>query len=273
MQPSSMACIACHSTAPCLLIGTALLLAALAGTIAIGAWLDQTLPDARRDDFANGMAVTPWGCGGIVRIDPETAAVTQLVADAPTCEEAGEYVSAEAAWSTDGRYLAYGVWRGCDECGTPEGEARAMVEAATGAWLYDTETFERRRVGDCPQLTCEGIDISPDGSLVGYISRHILEGRNYLAVAEVESGDVHMIELPGYPNGGEFSPDGTHVALSVEGAHPGIYLVDVGELADRPGDDEPAPTLLYGPHLVDNVTWSPDGEWLALIRPRGTRRA
>ena len=52
------------------LIAIALLLAALAGTIVVGAWLNRELPAPKIMTYDNGMIVAYAGCGRVVSLDP-----------------------------------------------------------------------------------------------------------------------------------------------------------------------------------------------------------
>src|SRR6186997_1654787 len=128
------------------MIAMALLLAALAGTVAVGALLNRELPAPETVRYDNGIIVAYADCGGLVALDPNTLEVRDLVAASPGCDRffgAG----APPAWSRDGSRLAF--------IGPVEPDGQA------GATLYDAATGETREVGHCVEW-CEGVDISPD---------------------------------------------------------------------------------------------------------------
>jgi len=249
------------------LIAAALLVVALAGAIAIGLRIIRPVPpDPSSVHYSNGMIAAQDQCGALVGIDPSSGETRNLVAASTDCTF-GEYLPTETAWSSDGQRLAYGVWRVCGGC--------LDQSEPAGAWVYDVATSVTRRIGDCPEGSCKEIDISPDGSLVMYYAESMLNGRDSLVVVEVESGQSHVVALPGEAGSPAFSPDGSRIVLPLRGGVSGLYVVDTTRIAQLPLE----PTLLYageysggvGETMVDasNVAWSRDGEWIAFDQVSG----
>lgn len=221
-----------------LLLAAGLLTAALAGTMAVGGWLSRPTPLPEAVTYDNGM-IAGLECDRLVGIDPVSLEARNL-ANVAGCEFGGWQ---RPAWSSDGSRLAYLAWP------PREGEMELRV--------YEPASGESRPVGTCPSY-CSGIDISPDGSLLAYGAS--LDDGPALVVTEVDSGESRSIELWAQPRNPRFSPDGSHVALSLVGGRSGIYLVDIRGWADG---HIGAPTLLYGIIDAEELAWSPDGEWIA----------
>ena len=230
------------------LIAVALLLAALGGTVAVGAWLNRSPSIPEIVTYDNGMIVATAECGRIVGIDPTSLETRELVG--ADCE--GGPWAESPAWSSDGSRLAYLV--------TGEDQAAASVG------IYEAATGEARQVATCPEGFCGPMDISPDGSLVAFIASASDGTPQQLAVLEVDSGEVHRLELQSVPRQPRFSPDGTHIALPLYGGRSGIYLVDVRGVKDG---HIGSPTMLSGIVDADGVEWSPDGEWIAYSQSGG----
>ncbi len=47
------------------------------------------------------------------------------------------------------------------------------VSTRRNAWVYDAATGEARQLDQCPGDWCKGIDISPDGSLIAYLTGYV----------------------------------------------------------------------------------------------------
>ena len=220
------------------LVAVALLLAALAGTIAVGAWLDRP-PEIRATvTYDNGLIASVHECGRVVAVDPSSLAQRDLAAGSDC--EFGAW-SFPPAWSSDGSRLAW----------------MSASEGPEALWVHEPGTGESRQLEPCLGAGCGDMDISPDGSLVAYATNYG-DGTAGLVVVDVASGESSDIELISMPRTPRFSPDGSQIAMSVLGGRSGIYLVDVG------GDGQLGdPTLLGGIIDADQLAWSPDGSWIA----------
>src|SRR5688500_8277719 len=89
------------------LIAAALLLAALAGTIAVGGWLNQPAPVREIVTYKNGMIVGNLGCE-LVGMDPTSLESRNLVALDDACDV--QSLWGTPVWSSDGSRLAYGAF-------------------------------------------------------------------------------------------------------------------------------------------------------------------
>ena len=232
------------------LVATALLLAALAGTLAVGALLEQDKPELVNVQYENGVLTLSYTCGGVLGLDPTTFQAQALSPAPADCSE--RFGSERAAWSSDGRLMAYLARDG---------------EEAGEAWLYDAESGEARHIGTCESASCSDIDISPDGSLVSYLTYDADDsGFNQgfvqfygLGLVETSTGAVHHVDLPGLAGRPTFSPEGDRIALTLQGGQSGVHVVDVASVMDGRFPDS---SLVHGIVEAANATWSPNGEWI-----------
>ncbi len=238
------------------LIAAALLLALLAGAIAIGAGLLRPDPDLTNAQAENGVIVSVDQCGRLVRIEPSSGDSQELFSGQRTCSSR-DFVFITTAWSSDGRRLAYIVTPNCGACITPP--TQESLDAG-GAWIYDAQTGETRQLQGCPEMSCEEGDISPDGSLVAFTANTAAEDRWSLIVVEAAAGGTsRRIELPARPGRLEFSPDGSRIVIAAEdGIGAGLYLVDLSS-------ETPEATSLYDDIglFESSPTWSPNGDMIA----------
>lgn len=233
------------------LIAMALLLAALGGTLAVGAWLDRTPALPEIVTYENGMIVGSQDCGQLIAIDPRSLKTRELGAEA-NCEE-GPGVD-QPAWSSDGSRLAYLV------------EANAGDRDVNGIWVYEAATGEARQLERCRNDSCsQVINISPDGSLILHVA-YTPGGQSELVVTQVDSGKASRIELPSEPRHPRFSPDGSRIAFSMIGGRSGVYVVDIRGIEDG---HIGSPTPLSGIIDADQLAWSPDGTWIAYSQSGG----
>jgi Tol biopolymer transport system component len=235
------------------LIAAALLLAAMAGTVAVGALLDRGTVDPLNVNYDNGLLTLSNGCGRVIGVDPTTYQPRELGGGVEECDAFGGGDS-RSAWSMDGRWMAYLVTDGAE---------------APGAWLFDAESGEARRLAACRNNYCSDVDISPDGSLVSYLTldaTSIPESPNPvldydLVLVETATGAEHPLDLPGLAGRPSFSPEGDRIALTLQGGQSGVHVIDV---ADVMAGDLPEGTLVHGLVEAANATWSPNGAWIAV---------
>ena len=231
------------------LIAVALLLAALAGTIAMGALLDRNQPDALVE-YDNGMLTLNAGCGTVVGIDPTTVQPRELSSGRAGCREG----FGTAEWSSDGRWMAYLV--------------ADREDRGNDAWLYDAESGVARLLPGCASTQCVEVDISPDGSLATFLTVRVEESDDAnrvvqffgLGLVETDSGVVHAIDLPGLAGRPSFSPDGDQIAITLQGGQSGVHVLDVADVMEG---TFPQDSLVFGIVEAAKATWSPNGAWIA----------
>lgn len=231
------------------LVAMALLLAALAGTVAVGALMDDTPGPVEIVTYDNGLMAATLECGGLIVIDPTSYEASELRA-ASGCQD-GPWVESPV-WSSDGSRLAYLLHDERDP-------------SVAGIRIYETTTGVTRRLDACRDELCGSIGISADGTLISHVA-YPRDGTVELVISDVESGELGRLDLVGPPRSPSFSPDGRRIAMSLFGGKSGVYLVDISRVREgRIGE----PTLLSGIVDADEITWSPDGRWLAYRQAGG----
>lgn len=139
----------------------------------------------------------------------------------------------------------------------------------SGAWLYDAESGEARRLGPCRGDYCTDVDIAPDGSLVSYLTFDVNErpenGNMFvdygLVLLQTTSGAEHYLGLPGLAGRPSFSPEGDRIALTLQGGQSGVHVIDVADVMEG---EFPERSLVHGITEAANATWSPNGAWIAV---------
>ena len=228
-------------------VGTLVGLAVLAGAFAGFRTIQAAPTPADRPT----PSVTPTPSGTVLRRDGEviTSEAGRLVAVDPDTGESRIIADSEqtqrrignAAWSPDGRWVAYdhygcGLW-----VVNAERESRQLaVEAACGTWTWSPTA---------PQLAM----VRDSG----------------LTIVDASTGrQTDLGSVVGDASAPVWSPDGTRILYGVRGGS--LYSVDVGSgdrslLVRLPGEDLDS---------MDQIAWSPDGAYLAIwndLEPGGGR--
>jgi Tol biopolymer transport system component len=187
-------------------------------------------------------SVTPTPSGTVLRRDGEviTSEAGRLVAVDPDTGESRIVADVEqtqrrignAAWSPDGRWVAYDLTGGGLWVVNAERETRQLaVESSYGSWTWSPTAPQLAMVRDS-RLTV--VDAST--------------GR------QTDLGDV-----VGEASAPVWSPDGTRILYGARGGS--LYSVDVGS------GDRSLVVRLPGENLdsMDEIEWSPDGAYLAIV--------
>ena len=195
------------------------------------------------------------GCGGVVGIDP-----TSLLS--PGSRRRGGAAAppslprARPPWSSDGSRLAYVV--------TSRGTATAP---GVHVWIHEATTGEARRLEECLGGMVPKVDISPDGSLIAYLSyidgSGTVPARWSRSVSTQARGPGSSPSLPGR-GGPRFRRTAVRLPCRCS-----------GEIRRIPGRRQ----RLGGRHrgqpdatvrLVEAAdAWSPDGNWIAYTQSGG----
>jgi eukaryotic-like serine/threonine-protein kinase len=98
--------------------------------------------------------------------------------------------------------------------------------------------------------------VSPDGTRIA-MEIHDAADNGYIWVYDLRSGTFSRITDRGHSSRPVWSPDGKRLAyISLRGDSSGVYISP----ADRSGPERP---LWIGPSSFDDLSWSPDGRWIA----------
>ena len=231
----------------------ALLLLIVATIVFVAARLDRP-----NSPFADGLVAVAGSQGGLELIDPKGTVVDRL----DTQKVAG------AAWSPDGRALAY--WNGLGASWTIDildagtGEIRTLTN---GAGIDRFVPAERHHVDPEAVMHFQPalpVAWSPDGTA---LLAHVADGP--VVVVDVESGAIRRLNEDDTIGGAAlWSPDGTRVAWYASPSWSDEYQLYIQTLAD-------GSTVTIDPELPDatgywgTFAWSPDSERL-LVGAGGT---
>jgi Tol biopolymer transport system component len=264
----------------------AIVLALVAGGIFGVRWLrtSETQPAGRPSpalpELRRGAEIIDVRRGNLVAVDPGTGA-TRILVDR---EKIGGSVI-DAAWSPDGRWLAYdvaddGLWvtgsRGEPRQLTPdfgawawsptEAQLATMRPSTDGDTLIliDPSTGRERNLGDIAGLWAW----SPDGTRIVYGA----PGGSIYSV-DVDSGEHSLLaKLQGSPDAThasiDWSPDGAYIAIVTPSS---LYVMNADGSGVRLVHDnfKPGPWRLWTAVGHSYVAWSPDGTRLAYANVSG----
>jgi len=176
------------------------------------------------------------------------------------------------AWSPDGSMLAFTTFdldRMHERLSvmSPTGaERRVICKECTGTFWVAPED-EICVDGGCPKAApfADRLTWSPDGRWLAAPSTP--DGG--LAIVEVATGEVHVTSELGPVSGTSWSPEGSELAVAVDGESEGLYVVQV---------PDGAPTLLHAgdPYTGSPPAWSRDGSTIAFgqaVRAQGDLHA
>lgn len=194
------------------------------------------LPELRGEilDVRGGDLVSGVRGGDLVALDLDTGDTRTLVEKIPG-------TIGNAAWSPDGRWVAYDL-------------VAAQCGATTGLWVTSSRGEPRQlTTWDCPPGR-EPWAWSPTEAQLA-IMRTSTGGHTLILIdpstgRETSLGDIAEM--------GPWSPDGTRIVYGERGGS--IYSIDVASgdhslLAKLPGDLD----------SIDGIDWSPDGAHIAIV--------
>jgi Tol biopolymer transport system component len=248
------------------ILAAALLLAALAGAIAVGSGIVRPWPGPDAG-YRNGEMVAVSGCR-LVTIDPESGDPPELFGEPPGCTRTGPsaypagYWVGPVAWSADGSRSVFAV--GCSGCA----EAGQEMADDAGIWLLDAATREARQLVRCRRDDRDDrclarLDISPDGSRVAFTGWSVGTDDYGLYVLNADGTDLSKIALDGWPNEPSFSPDGSLIAVAelLPGSDGAPRL---GSLVVARTDGSGVRRLVERPNVeIRTPTWQPGGRRIA----------
>lgn len=164
------------------------------------------------------------------------------------------------AWSPDGSMLAFTTFdpnRNSERLSimSPTGAGRRVLckNCTATFWVMPQDEV---CIDWCERVApfSDRLAWSPDGRWLA--APRTLEGG--LSLIDITTGEVRAIRGLGAVTGASWSSDSSSVAVSVDGAAAGLFIVDLDD------DDDPT-TRLYGadPYSGSPPAWSPDGSTIA----------
>ncbi len=172
-------------------------------------------------------------------------------------EDDGQEISS-LQFSPDGKWLVF--VRGGDHGG---GNASSTVNALNLPQLPKVEIWKINLETKKAEILTEGDDIA-----LGYPHQLVFLKGGQVWKADLEGTEkpTQLFQIKGTVNSGAFSPDGKHLAFTVNrGGHQLIGIFRDG--------NTPIQFLAASFHRDSNPKWSPDGKQIAFIRTRGGQGA
>jgi WD40 repeat protein len=217
------------------LVGLAVLAGAFAGFRTIQAAptpADHPTPTPSGTVLRRDGEVITTEDGSLVAVDPDTGESRIIVERSRFLGSAVEQpVIGHAAWSPDGRWLAY------DRFGR-------------GLWVVNAERETRQLAVKASWVSWTWSPTAPQLAMVR---------DSRLSVVDASTGRQTDLGVVGDASAPVWSPDGTRVLYGARGGS--LYSVDVG------GGDHSLLVRLPGENLdsMDEIEWSPDGAYLAIV--------